>query len=223
MSYSLPKIKICGIKTVEAAQTAVESGASLIGMIFYPPSPRFVTPEAAEKLVAAVKKLEPRPALVGVYVNVPLAEMAAAAERYGFDYLQLSGEETPEQVAALTKVRPVIRALRLPSQIEVEEALRQADPFGRLDKVRLLLDTHKKGSYGGTGETGDWEAARAIAARYPTLLAGGLNAGNVAYAIEQVRPWGLDVSSGVERDGAPGEKDLNKIKEFCSAALSVRL
>jgi phosphoribosylanthranilate isomerase len=223
MSQNLPKIKICGIKTVEAAQTAVQSGASLIGMIFYPPSPRFVTPEVVEKLSSGIRRLEPRPALVGVYVNVPLADMAAAAERYGFDYVQLSGEETPEQVAELSKVRPVVRALRLPAQIGVEEALRQADAFGRLDNVTLLLDTHKKGSYGGTGETGDWAAARAIAARYPTLLAGGLNAANVAYAIEQVQPWGLDVSSGVERDGAPGEKDLNKIKEFCAAARSVRL
>ncbi len=211
------KIKICGVRTVEAAQTAAENGAAMLGLIFYPPSPRYIAPAATDALVKVISQFEQRPALVGVFVNVPLAEMVAAAERYDLTYLQVSGEESPAQVKELSRIRPVIRALRLPAHLSVEEALEQAAPFGELDGVTLLIDTYKQGSYGGTGETGDWQAARAIAERYPTLLAGGLNPTNVAHAVEQVRPWGVDVSSGVERDGAPGEKDLEKIKLFFNA------
>lgn len=214
MSNNL-KIKICGIKTVEAAQVAVESGASLLGLVFYPPSPRYLAPEVAARVVADIQTFAKRPALVGLFVNVPLKEMAQAAERYGLDYLQLSGDEEPPAVAEIARVRPVIRALRLAAQTRPDEALRQADHFGRQDNLTLLLDTHKQGMYGGTGQTGNWEIARAIANRYPTLLAGGLNSSNVAQAVREVRPWGLDVSSGVEQDGSPGQKDLAKIRKFC--------
>ncbi|MBN9387688.1 MAG: phosphoribosylanthranilate isomerase [Chloroflexi bacterium] len=212
------KIKICGIKTPEMALKAVESGADLLGLVFYPPSPRFLTDEAAAGLVESIAGFERKPGLVGLFVNVPLEEMARKAEQYGLDYLQLSGDETPAQVAEISRVRPVIRALRLPATIEPEAALELAAPFGSLPGVTLLLDTHKQGMYGGTGQTGDWQAARAIAQNYPTLLAGGLKPGNVAQAVELVRPWGVDVSSGVEMDGAPGVKDPLKIEQFCHAA-----
>ncbi len=212
------KIKICGIKTIEAARTAAENGGAMLGFIFYPPSPRYLAPEKADELVRSIAGFEKRPALVGVFVNVAIAEMAAAVERYGLDYLQVSGEESPALVAELTRIRPVIKALRLPANIVLDEALEQAESFGKLERVSLLLDTHKKGMYGGTGEIGDWEAAQAIAARYPTLLSGGLTPENVAQAGRQVQPWGVDVSSGVEQDGAPGEKNLNKIIAFCQAA-----
>jgi phosphoribosylanthranilate isomerase len=214
------KIKICGLKTPEMARKAAESGADLIGLVFYPPSPRFLTDEAAAELVASLDGLTRRPALVGLFVNVPLAEMAARAEKYSLDYLQLSGDETPEQVAAIARIRPVIRALRLPAEINIEAALELAAPFGALPGVTLLLDTHKQGMYGGTGQTGDWQAARAIAQKYPALLAGGLNPDNVAQAARQVQPWGVDVSSGVEQSGSPGIKDPQKIEQFCRAARS---
>ncbi len=214
------KIKICGIKTPQMAQKAVESGADLLGMVFYPPSPRFLSDETAAGLVASLTGLERKPGLVGLFVNVPIDEMAAIAGQYGLDYLQLSGDETPEQVAEITAVRPVIRALRLPAEIDPAAALELAAPFGSLPGVTLLLDTHKQGMYGGTGQTGDWQAARAIAQKYPALLAGGLNPENVGQAVGQVQPWGVDVSSGVEQSGSPGVKDPLKIEQFCRAARS---
>lgn len=212
------KIKICGIKTPEMAAKAVGSGADLLGLVFYPPSPRFLTDEAAAELVESISKLDRKLALVGLFVNVPLAEMAAKANNFGLDYLQLSGDETPQQVAEISQIRPVIRALRLPAEIKPEAALALAAPFGSLPNVTLLLDTHKQGMYGGTGQTGDWLAARAIAQKYPTLLAGGLTPHNVALAVSQVQPWGVDVSSGVEQNGSPGVKDPQKIEQFCQAA-----
>lgn len=202
------------------AHKAVESGADLLGLVFYPPSPRFLTDEAAAGLIENLALLRRKPALVGLFVNVPFAEMAAKAEKYGLDYLQLSGDETLEQVAEITRIRPVIRALRLAAEIDPAAALELAAPFGSLPEVTLLLDTHKQGMYGGTGQTGDWQAARAIAQKYPTLLAGGLTPENVAGAVSRVQPWGVDVSSGVEQSGAPGVKDPQKIENFCRAARS---
>src|SRR3712207_5616213 len=127
------RIKICGIRTIEAAQVAVESGATLLGLVFYPPSPRYLSPDAAEILLTSINKLPTKPALVGLFVNISIEEMSQAAARYNLAYLQLSGDETPAQVAEISRVRPVIRALRLPAQVEAEEALRQAAPFGDLD------------------------------------------------------------------------------------------
>lgn len=215
------KVKICGIKTPEMARKAVECGADLLGLVFYPPSPRFLTDEAAAELVKSIAGLDRKPGLVGLFVNVPLEEMAVKVKKYGLDYLQLSGDETLAQVAEITGIRPVIRALRLPAEIDPEAALELAAPFGSLPGVTLLLDTHKQGMYGGTGQTGDWQAAHAIAQKYPTLLAGGLTADNVAQAVRQVQPWGVDVSSGVEQSGSPGVKDPQKIEQFCQAARSI--
>lgn len=214
----MPNVKICGVKTGEIARVAGEAGADLLGLVFYPPSPRYLTAEAADTLVAEVAKLARKPKLVGLFVNVPEAEMVAAAERYQLDYLQLSGDESPELCTRLARLRPVIRALRLPARIAPEEALKLAEPFGKIDNVTLLLDTHKSGMYGGTGQTGDWEAAHALARFYPVLLAGGLNPENVADAVAKVRPWGVDVSSGVEKEGSAGEKDPQKIVKFIQAA-----
>lgn len=212
------KVKICGIKTIEAARTAAEAGADLLGLVFYPPSPRYLSNEAASTLVQEINKLARRPKLVGLFVNVPQAEMVAAIERYGLDYLQLSGDEGPEECAELAQLRPVIRALRLPARIVPEEALALATPFGQLDNLTLLLDTHKSGMYGGTGQTGDWTAALAVAQAFPTVLAGGLTPENVGEAVSQVQPWGVDVSSGVEKTGTLGEKDSGKIIQFIKAA-----
>jgi phosphoribosylanthranilate isomerase len=214
-------IKICGIKTGEMARVAIEAGADLLGLVFYPPSPRNLTPEAADVLVSEIAKLKRRPKLVGLFVNASVEEMTSAIDRYGLDYLQLSGDETPEQCAELTSLRPVIRALRLPAQIVPEEALSLARPFGQVANLTLLLDTHKSGMYGGTGQTGDWEVAHRLAHTFPVLLAGGLTPENVGEAIAKVRPWGIDVSSGVEKKGKPGEKDPEKIVRFIETARSV--
>jgi len=143
-------IKICGITTIEAAQVASEAGADFLGLMFYPPSPRYLSPSATDDLVAAIKRLARRPKLVGLFVNLPLPEIAAAVARYDLDYIQLHGEENPPLCQEAARLRPVIRALRLPLQIEPAAALRLAAPFGQLDGLTLLLDTHKSGMYGGT-------------------------------------------------------------------------
>lgn len=210
------KIKICGLRTLESVQVASENGADFIGLVFYPKSPRYITPEATDELVAAIAKLKKRPQIVGLFVNASLAELTAATERYGLDYLQLSGDETPEQVQEAARLRPIFKSVRLPEATGVAEALESVAAFGDLPNVTLLLDTAKKGMYGGTGETGDWQIAASIAARYRILLAGGLHPENVQEAVAQVQPWGVDVSSGVE--SAPGIKDLEKIKNFCRQA-----
>ncbi len=210
------QVKICGIKTVEATQVAVENGAAMLGLVFYPPSPRFLTREIADELVAGIAGLSRRPALVGLFVNSGIAELSVAVERFGLDYLQLSGDETPSQVQEAARLRPVIKVLRpADDQVALEEAAR----FAALPQVTLLLDSHKKGMYGGTGQVGDWSLARHLAAHYPLMLAGGLTPENVGEAVRQVQPWGVDVSSGVEKDGQPGQKDLTKIRQFCLSAL----
>lgn len=211
------KVKICGIRTVEAARVAVENGADMVGLVFYWDSPRYLTYEEADELVAGIAELPQRPALVGLFVNASTEEMMEAVDRYKLDYLQLSGYETVEQVAEISPIKPVLKTVRLPAQVEPDKALQEAAPFGNLPNVTILLDTGKEGMYGGTGEVGNWMAARVVAKRYQTMLAGGLNPLNVASAVWRVKPWGVDVSSGVERDGFPGEKDPYKIAQFCRA------
>ncbi len=208
--------KICGIKTIEAMLTAAENGAAMIGLVFYQPSPRFVSQTVAQQLVETLQMLpiERRPKTVGLFVNVPVEELTEIADILKLDYLQLSGDETPEFCQEATQVRPVLKAVRLPNGIVETDALKIVEPFGNIENVTLLLDTPKQGFYGGTGETGNWQAARAICQNYRTMLAGGLTPNNVAEAINLVQPWGVDVSSGVEIDGRPGEKDLAKIKRF---------
>ena len=215
--------KICGIKTIEAALTAAENGATMIGLNFYPPSPRFISQEAAQQLVETLQNLpiERRPKTVGLFVNVPVEELTGTADYLKLDYLQLSGDETPEFCQQATRVRPVLKAVRLLDGIGEADALKIVEPFGNIENVTLLLDTPKQGFYGGTGETGNWKAARAVAQNYRTMLAGGLTPKNVADAINLVQPWGVDVSSGVEVEGKPGEKDLVKIKKFLAQVKKV--
>jgi phosphoribosylanthranilate isomerase len=214
-------IKICGVKTLEAVRTATESGAAFVGLVFYPKSPRYLSPLAVDALVSEIQELPQRPKLVGLFVNVPMAELAQSAERYRLDYLQLSGDETPEAVIEATRLCPVLKSLRLPEGIAVEAAIQEVAAYAEIPGVTLLLDAAKQGYYGGTGETGNWQVARAVAECYPVLLAGGLNPANVAEAVRLVRPWGVDVSSGVE--SAPGEKDLIKIRQFCEAARGTQM
>jgi phosphoribosylanthranilate isomerase len=214
-----PNVKICGVKTLAAVRTAAESGADFVGLVFYPKSPRYLSPNVADALVADIKRLPQPPKLVGLFVNVSAAELAQSVERYSLDYLQLSGDETPDAVKEAVRLRPVLKSLRLPENISVDAALREVELYAEIPGVTVLLDAAKQGYYGGTGETGNWQAARAIAERYPILLAGGLNPANVADAVRLVKPWGVDVSSGVE--SVPGEKDLTKIRQFCEAARSI--
>ncbi len=184
----MTKIKICGLKTLPDALAAIEAGADILGFNFYPRSRRFIERNACAQITSVVKREFPEIGLVGVFVNAPLEEIRQILEACSLDLAQLHGDETPELLQALDG--RAFKAFRgVPQQI---------NGFARETAPALLLDAAVKGSYGGTGVTGDWSAAAELAKRYPLFLAGGLNPENVAEAVRQVRPWGVDVASGVE-------------------------
>ena len=198
-------IKICGLRTLEAAQTAAESGADLIGFVFAD-SKRKVAVATAAIISAAVKG----PGKVGVFVNQSLSEVLEIADRCRLDYLQLHGEESPDYCRSLN--RPVIRAFRVgPDFTPAAVADYPAD--------YLLLDSFVPGQPGGTGIPFDWHAVslRIGRPRQKFLVAGGLTPENVPVAIRILNPDGVDVSGGVETDGV---KDPDKIRRFIAAVRS---
>jgi phosphoribosylanthranilate isomerase len=203
-------IKVCGVRTIEHALVAAQAGATLIGMIFAP-GRRQISPALAQSIRAAVHESGAAAKTVGVFVNESASSINAIAAAVALDVVQLSGDETPAIVAQLKL--PVFKAIRLTGSPEEQQWQRLAE--AQPDRVRLLIDAHVAGSYGGAGVLADWPQAKIWAAATPTLLAGGLNPDNVAAAIEAVAPWGVDVSSGVETDGI---KDSAKIIAFIAAA-----
>ncbi len=207
----MTKVKICGITEVAQALAAAEAGADFVGLVFAP-SKRQVDAERAKEIIAAIKKR--KPLAVGVFVNTPADAVNRIAEYCGLDWVQLSGDEPGEYLKDIQK--PTIKAIRVRSQQSSQELLTQIatgyQAYGE-DSI-YLLDSHVEGSYGGTGQTFDWTLARGVAQRFPVIIAGGLSPENVAQAIRRARPWGVDVSSGVETDGV---KDISKIKSFIQA------
>ena len=193
-------VKICGITRLEDAEAAVAAGAGAIGFIFWPNSPRFIDPYRARRIAAA---LPPFVTPVGVFVNQPLDHVNRVAHLVRLGAVQLHGDESPGFAAAVSV--PVMKAV---SSGQEEVASWPA-------QVRLLLDVHDPVARGGTGRTIDWTAAAGIAAQREIVLAGGLTPDNVAEAIAQVRPFGIDVSSGVER--APGIKDHRRLRALFEA------
>lgn len=192
-------LKICGMTRVEDAQHAVAHGATAIGVIFWPGSPRHVSSEQAARIVAA---LPGSVTTVGVFVNQAFADVQAVVERTGISAVQLHGDE---RVAGIDALRvPVIRSMTLDNA----DALEREWPDG----TTFLLDAADPVRRGGTGNTVDWNAAAQVAARRQVILAGGLTPANVAEAISLVRPWGVDVSSGVE--ASPGVKNLDAVAAF---------
>lgn len=214
------KVKICGITNLEDALAAKQAGADLLGFIFHPKSPRYVTVEQAQAIVAGVRRQyrEKAPESVGVFVNAPPREVRYVLYMAGLNYAQLHGDEMPEELAEQRG-----RGYKALRPATLEAALGSADrcaSLGPQGGPRLLLDACHPSEYGGTGTRADWPLAAAVAIRVPgMLLAGGLTPQNVFAAIEAVRPWGVDVSSGVE--AAPGRKDHGKLREFVRAALAV--
>ena len=193
-------VKICGITRLEDAEAAVAAGAGAIGFIFWPGSPRFIDPHRARRIAAA---LPPFVTAVGVFVNQPIAHVNAVASLARLGAVQLHGDESPEYAAAVSV--PVLKAV----------AVERADVRAWPTRVRLLLDVHDPVARGGTGRTIDWTAAAGIAAQRPIVLAGGLTPDNVCDAVARVRPFGIDVSSGVER--APGIKDHQRLRALFEA------
>jgi len=194
------RIKICGITNEADARHAAACGADALGLVFYAKSPRAVSPEQARRIVAA---LPPFVTTVGLFVNEEPNRIREIIDYCGLDVIQLHGDETPAQ--CLYPPRRVLKALR----VKGEASLVGVENY---QVSALLLDAWHPGSYGGTGCLGDWELAAQVAAKRPVVLAGGLTPDNVAEAIRRVRPYGVDVSSGVE--SAPGQKDPEKVAAF---------
>jgi phosphoribosylanthranilate isomerase len=197
------RVKICGITNAADALAAVDAGANLLGFNFYEKSPRFVTETEAAKTRAQVpKKVE----AVGIFVNAPSIEVAALCKSLRLDAAQLHGDESPEAVSELAPSVPVIKAFR----VEPDFPLKTLDEYSAA--FAFLFDAAHTGQYGGTGRTTDWDAARRAAKDHRIILAGGLKVENVAAAVRIVRPYGIDVASGVE--SKPGKKDHGRLREF---------
>ena len=197
------RIKICGITREEDLAVAVAAGADALGFVFYPPSPRYVAPQRAARLLAGVPAFVTR---VGLFVNEPAEAVRAVLAQASLDLLQFHGDEDAAYCAAFGK--PWIKAARVKAGFDL---LEYASAFADAPGVcGLLLDAHVEG-YGGGGQTFDWSLIPQ-SLPLPVILSGGLHPGNVAEAVRRVRPWAVDVSSGVE--SARGIKDAQKITEF---------
>ena len=207
-------VKICGVRTAEHALAAVEAGAAMIGFILAP-SRRQISPEQLAAITSVVRAAPGGRSvqLTGVFVNEAPERIAAIATSCGLDAVQLSGDEPTDVLTSLTNLT-LIKALRLTGE-PIERAWIAA---AHQRRVRLLIDAHVPGTYGGAGVRGDWEAAAQLAASLPIMLAGGLTPENVAEAIECVHPQAVDVSSGVETSGV---KDPARIRAFVRAVRAV--
>ena len=210
----MTRVKICGIKEKAHALAAIEAGGDFIGLVFAP-SRRQVTPAQAGEIVSAAKSHSDTISTVGVFVNTPAPEVNTIANSCNLDWVQLSGDEPWEYCCHIAK--PVIKAIRIKQGQPPEQILANLAAGARIlspQKYLYLLDSEVEGRYGGTGTTFDWSLARQAAEQFPVIIAGGLTPENVAQAIEEVAPWGVDVSSGVETDGV---KDIAKIRAFFKA------
>lgn len=196
-------VKICGITRLEDAQAAVAAGASALGFVFWPRSPRYIEPGRAREIVAT---LPPSVTPIGVFVDQPADEVNGIVAQVGLGAVQLHGGEDEKYVQAMT--RPVVKAVAV-----------AGDKTPAIDNwpaaVTVLLDVHDPVRKGGTGRTVDWTVASDIAKRRNVILAGGLTPENVGEAITRVRPYGIDVSSGVEAE--PGIKDHGRLKALFEA------
>lgn len=208
-----PKVKICGITNRDDARAAVHAGADALGFVLHRSSPRYIAPQAIKRLVG---ELPPFILTVGVFVNEDPQIVRNIMDECGLLFAQLHGDESAGYCEALQ--RPVIRAIRLR---DYGSLLSLAEYKGRCGVRGFIIDTFSKEAYGGTGQPTDWALAAEAARAAPILLAGGLTPENVQLAIERVRPYGVDVSSGVER--SPGQKDHDKIAAFVRAAKLVTI
>ena len=197
------RVKICGITSAADAQAAIEAGANLLGFNFYEKSPRHIAEDQAAEIRARLpKKIK----AVGIFVNRLPADVIALRGSLELDAVQLHGDESPETVAEIAPVVPVIKAFR----VEPEFPLTTLDKYARA--FAFLFDAAHTDQYGGTGRTTDWDVARRASSSRRVILAGGLKVENVAAAVRIVRPYGIDVASGVET--SPGKKDHGLLREF---------
>ncbi|MFQ6043705.1 MAG: phosphoribosylanthranilate isomerase [Candidatus Poribacteria bacterium] len=200
----MTKVKICGITNLDDAIAAVEFGADALGFVFVPNTPRYIEPAKAAEIIA---RLPPFLTTVGLFVNDSTERIKQVADQCKLNVIQLHGQESPD--FCLRFNRKVIKAFR----VKDRESLTALPEY---TVSAYLLDTYVKGAMGGTGVTFDWRFASDAKKYGLVILAGGLNPENVARAIQQARPYGVDVSSGIEAE--PGKKDHNKLKDFIAAA-----
>jgi phosphoribosylanthranilate isomerase len=198
------RVKVCGISRREDADLAVALGASALGFVFWPGSPRLVTADTVREIT---RTLPPFVEAVGVFVNQAPADVRDITARAGLTAIQLHGDESP--VAFVARGLRVIKAVGVGAGFTAEAV--ETLPAS----VTVLLDVHDPIRRGGTGQTIDWTAAAAAARRRPVILAGGLTPDNVRQAVEVVQPYAVDVSSGVERE--PGIKDEARLRAFFGA------
>jgi phosphoribosylanthranilate isomerase len=197
-------IKVCGITRLEDAEAAVEAGAGALGFVFWPNSPRFIDPHRARSIVGL---LPPFVTTVGVFVDQPASYVNGVAALVRLGAVQLHGDEDLGYAAQMA--RPTVKAIGV--HAHTEATIADAWPA----RITVLLDVHDSRRRGGTGRTIDWAMAAAVAARHRAILAGGLTPDNVAQAVAQVHPFGIDVSSGVE--SSPGIKDHARIRALFEA------
>jgi phosphoribosylanthranilate isomerase len=206
------RIKICGVTNPEDAQLAAEAGSDAVGLNFYPKSPRFVAPSQAAGIVRA---LPPFTSPVGVFVEMPMRQVCATAYQLGLRAVQ-TYDSSPSSEDSFPFAH--IPAFRVKDDSDLEEIrtfISRAQALGR-PPAAILIDAFVPGQAGGTGRRAPWELLAGFDAGVPLILAGGLTPENVAEAIELVRPWGVDVASGVE--SAPGRKETEKVQQFVKIA-----
>jgi phosphoribosylanthranilate isomerase len=194
----MTQIKICGITNKEDALGAAGCGADALGFIFYPPSPRYITPTDARKII---KILPAHVAIVGVFVNEDAENVMRISALCGLDFIQLHGDESVEY-CSLFAPEEIIKAVELRNENDLHNA-------ARYNVAAILTDSRAPGLYGGTGKKSNWDLALLIKSKKPLILSGGLNENNVGEALEKVAPCALDINSGVEIK--PGKKDHRKL------------
>lgn len=197
------KVKVCGIRTFEEAEAALDAGADALGLNFWPLSPRYVTPHVASEIIA---KLSPVSSTVGVFVNDEGKRIVDIASELHLSAVQLHGDESAEFCSGLGSIK-TIKAIRVGQDFDL-------NIIKNYPVSMVLLDSSIKGSYGGTGQRFDWRIAIEAKQLAPIILAGGLNIENVWEAVTHVRPAAIDVCSGVEAE--PGRKDFDKLRRFMS-------
>jgi phosphoribosylanthranilate isomerase len=195
------KVKVCGVRSIEEAEAALDAGADAIGFNFWARSPRYIAPRAAADIVS---KLSPVASTVGVFVNEEVNAIIDIATELRLSAVQLHGDESPEYCAALGSIK-TIKAIRVGQDFDL--GVIESYPVSM-----VLLDSNIQGSYGGTGRRFDWRIAIEAKRFARIILAGGLNTENVWDAITHVRPAAIDVCSGVEAE--PGRKDFEKLRRF---------
>jgi phosphoribosylanthranilate isomerase len=202
------RVKICGVTRLEDALAAAKAGADFLGFNHYGRSPRCIAPGLAAEIVAAVRQACPSVRMVGVFVDHGKEEIRVLMDKCDYDYAQLSGNEGPDDLRRLGE--PAFKAIRPASEADARAL---AGRYGnRRVRPALLLDAHVPGLYGGTGSRADLALAAGLARDWDLMLAGGLSPDNVAEAVRLVRPWAVDVASGVET--STGIKDHDKLRSF---------